>query len=96
VDPQSVFSIVPGMCVSCRVKGHSEYLLWVFFFLSGTGTADLHSTDILPGALRVRNTLLECFQLETHWCLLEILIASLKVSGTQPSAARLRRGSTDG
>lgn len=51
VDPQPVFTIVSGMCVSCRVKGHSEYLLWFFFFLSGTGTAHLHSTNILPIAL---------------------------------------------
>lgn len=93
VDPQPVFTIVSGMCVSCRVKGHSEYLL-CFFFLSGTGTAHLHSTNILPVALRVRNMLLVCFQLETHSHLLEILIASLKARDTQPFTALLCRGST--
>ena len=92
VASQSVFAIVPGMRVSCRVKGHSEYLLWVFF-LSGTGTAHLHSTNVLPDALRVRNMLLECFQLETHWHLLESLIASLKARDTQPSTALLCCGS---
>lgn len=91
--PDSVYHCFRDVC-ELQSKRSFRVLALVFFFLSGTGTAHLHSTNILPIALRVRNMLLVCFQLETHSHLLEILIASLKARDTQPFTALLCCGST--
>lgn len=60
--PASVYHCFRDVC-ELQSKRSFRVLALVFFFLSGTGTAHLHSTNILPIALRVRNMLLVCFQL---------------------------------